>query len=67
VDFGSVDHQLAKLVNILLGDRFGVRELFGKDGWNTNLVGLDIDVGRDDGSRRIVDTFSLPLSQLTCA
>lgn len=59
MDVRSIDDELSHEVDIVSGDGFGERELASEDGWDSNLVRLDVDVGGDDGTGGVVDTLAL--------
>jgi hypothetical protein len=61
----AVDDELTQLVYVLRSDRFGVREFLGEDGRDADLIGLDVDVGGDDGSSGVVDTLALRSTSVT--
>ena len=50
---------LTHFVEIERGDGFGERELPRKDRRYTNLIGLDVDIGRYNGTSSVVDSFTL--------
>ncbi|KAI3487069.1 hypothetical protein L1887_49105 [Cichorium endivia] len=54
----TVDDELTHELNVVHRDRLRIGELASKDGRNADLVGLDVDVGRDDGSCSKVDTLA---------
>jgi hypothetical protein len=56
---GTIDDELPHLSHIELGHWFRVSELLGEYWRNSNLIGLNVDVGGDDGSSGIVDSFTL--------
>lgn len=56
---GTIDDELPHLSHVELRHWFRVRELLGEHWRNSNLVGLNVDVGGDDGSSGIVDSFTL--------
>lgn len=43
------------------GDRFGEGKFSSEHRWDTDLVRLDIDVWRDDGSSSVVHSFTLKI------
>lgn len=59
MNFRTIDYELTELSDILLSYRFGIGELLGEDRRNTDFVGLNIDVGRYDGSGGIVHSLAL--------
>lgn len=59
IRLGSVDNQLAHDMHVVRCYGLRERELPGKDRRHTDLIRLNIDIGRDDGTSREVDTFSL--------
>lgn len=59
VDLGPVDDELSHLVDVSSGDRFGEGQFSSEHRWDTDLVWLDIDVRRDDGSSGVVYSFTL--------
>lgn len=59
MNFRTVDYELTELSNILLGNRFRIREFLGEDRRDTDFVGLNIDVGRYDRSGGIVHSLAL--------
>lgn len=59
MNFRTVDYELTELSNILLSNRFRIRELLGEDRRDTDFVGLNIDVGRYDRSGCIVHSLAL--------
>lgn len=59
VGVGTVEDELAHLGNVVVRDGFGEGELSSKDGWNSNFVRFDVDVGGNDGSGGVVDSLSL--------
>lgn len=50
---------LAHFVEIERGDRFRECELPCKDRRYTDFIGLDINIGRDNGASGVIDSFSL--------
>lgn len=59
VDLGTVDDGAGELFQVVRGDGLGERQLAGEDGRHTDLVRLEIDVGRDDRSSGVVDSLAL--------
>jgi hypothetical protein len=59
----TVDDHLTELLNVVCGDGFGEGELASEDGRDTDLIRLDVDVGRDDGTGGVVDTLSLRVEE----
>lgn len=59
MNFRTIDYKLTEFSDILLSNRFGIRELLCEDRRNTDFVGFDIDVGRYDRSGGIVDSLAL--------
>ena len=59
VDLGSVDDRLLHLLEVVVRDRLRERELAREHGRHSDLVRLEVDVGRDDGSGGVVDSLSL--------
>jgi hypothetical protein len=55
----TVDDHLTELLNVVSGDGFGEGKLASEDGRDTDLVRLDVNVGRDDGTGGVVDALSL--------
>lgn len=55
----SVDDHLGELLVVVRRDGFREGELARKDGRDTDLVRLDVDVRRDDGTRGVVDSLAL--------
>lgn len=46
------------------GDGFGKGKFPSEDGWDTDLVGFNIDVGRYDGTSGVVHSFTLHKSHI---
>jgi hypothetical protein len=44
----TVDDELSQLCDVMVRDRFRIRELLGEDWRDTDLVGLDVDVRRNN-------------------
>lgn len=59
MNFRTIDYKLTEFGDILLSNRFGIRELLSENRRDTNFVGFDINVGRYDRSSGIVDSFAL--------
>lgn len=55
----TIDDQLPHQRDVVGSDRFGEGELPGEDWWNSDFVGFNVDVGRDDRSCSVVDSFAL--------
>lgn len=53
----SIYDSLLHLLEIMTGDRLRKGQFLGKDGWYTDLIGLDVGVGRDDTACSEVDTL----------
>ena len=63
VDLGSVDDGLLHLLKVVVRDRLGERELPREHGRHSDLVRLEVDVGRDDRSGSVVDSLSLEIGR----
>lgn len=51
--------QLSKFMEIVRSHRLREGQLAREDGRDTDLVGFNVDIGRDDGTCGIVHSFSL--------
>lgn len=59
VTTSACDNQLPQFVKIVRRNGLRERQFARKDRWDTNFIGLNVDVRRNDGTRSIVDTFAL--------
>ena len=59
VTTGACDNQLPQFVEIIRGNGLRERQFARKDRWDTNLIGLDIDVRGNDRTGGVIDTFAL--------
>jgi len=58
VDIGTVKHVLAQTLDVVRKNALGVRQHLGDELGNGDLVDLEVGVGRDDRTRRKVDTLA---------
>lgn len=59
MDVRTINDRLSKLVDVMGSDGFGECKLASKHWRHADLVRLDVDVGGDDGTCGIVDSFPL--------
>ena len=58
VFIGTVDNSLLQLPEVVVRNRLRESQLLGEDKGYTNLIGLDVRIGRDNTTSSKVDTFA---------